>query len=221
MTMAESRTVPEFTSLPAPVVFHKPGTSLLARIDPAKLEYGGLLRADVFVLHLIADNTERPVYLSATDGRYGEQLGLEDHLLTQGLARKVVDATPVATRDTVRVPGDGWLDTSRSLSLWNSFSARETFAKHNGWTDQASLNMPLLYVLRGYYLAEGLALRASPGDGARSQLVMQQAASIADAVGFAPFARQPANPSAAQPPPDIPAPNGDEPRRTPVPKNDT
>ena len=122
-----------------------------------------MLRSNVFVLHLIADNTDRPVYLSATDGRYGEQLGLQDHSPTQGLARKVVDAAPVATPDTVRVPGDGWLDTSRSLSLWNSFSARETFAKHHGWTDQASLNMPLLYVLRGYYLSEGLALRAGPG----------------------------------------------------------
>jgi Protein of unknown function (DUF2723) len=221
MTMAESRTVPEFTPLSAPVVFHKPGTSLLARIDPAKLEYGGLLRSDVFVLHLIADNTDRPVYLSATDGRYGEQLGLQDHLLTQGLARKVVDAAPVATPDTVRVPGDGWLDTSRSLNLWNSFSARETFAKHHGWTDQASLNMPLLYVLRGYYLSEGLALRAGPGDAARSQMVMQQSASIADAIDFAPLARQPANPSAAQPPPDLPAPNGDRPQGVPVPKTDT
>jgi hypothetical protein len=220
MTMAESRTVPEFTRLPGPVVFHKPGTSLSARIDPANLEYGGLLRSDVFVLHLIADNTDRPVYLSATDGRYGEQLGLGDHLLTQGLARKVVDVAPVATRDTVRVPGDGWLDTSRSLNLWNTYAARPVFAQHHGWTDQASVNMALLYVLRGYYLAEGLAQRALPGDAARSNRVMQQASSIADAVDVTPFTHQPANPSAV-PPPDLPAPNNDEPQRRPVPKNDS
>jgi Protein of unknown function (DUF2723) len=220
MTMAESRTVPEFTQLPGPVVFHKPGTPLSARIDPANLEYGGLLRSDVFVLHLIADNSDRPVYLSSTDGRYGEQLGLGDHLLTQGLARKVVDVAPVATRDTVRVPGDGWLDTSRSLSLWNAYSAPHTFAQHHGWADQSSVNMALLYVLRGYYLAAGLAQRALPGDGARSNRVMQQAASIADAVDFAPFTRQPANPPVA-PRPDLPAPNGDQPERRPVPRNDS
>lgn len=222
MTMAESRTVPEYTRLPGPVIFRKPGTPLVARIDPANLESGGLLRSDVFVLHLIADNTQRAVYLSATDGRYGDQLGLEDHLLTQGLARKVVDVAPVASPDTIQVPGDGWLDTSRSLSLWDSFSAPRTLVQHHGWTDRSSVNMALLYVLRGYYLAAGLAQRAMPGDDARSRALLQQAASIADAVDFAPLVQPTTGVPPAQPPPGEPlVPRGDTPERRPLIKRDS
>src|SRR5262249_19758499 len=84
MTEAESRTVPEYVQLARPMTFQKPGTSLQATVDPKNLQFGGLLRADIFVLHMIADGSERPVYISTTYGPYGSSLGLGDHLLTQG-----------------------------------------------------------------------------------------------------------------------------------------
>jgi hypothetical protein len=184
MSIAQSRQVPEFTPLAAPVVFHKPGTHLVARIDPAHLPYPGLTRDQVFVLMMIADNSGRPVFFSTTDGNYPHQLGLTDHLLSEGLARKVVDDTPVATRDTINVPGDGWIDTSRSLSLWNGLTAPRTMLAHPGWVDRASVNMPMLYVFRGSVLGEALAERGLPGDTVRARQVIDLASRLADDVGM-------------------------------------
>ena len=162
MTIDQSRLVPEVVPLSASVVFRKPGTNLVARIDPARLPLAGLTRDQVFVLHLIADNSGRPVFFSSTDGSYPNELGLGDYLLTQGLARKVVDDIPAATRDTVGVPGLGWIDTSRSLALWDGLSAPRTMLAHPGWVDRASVAMPMLYVVQGAILAEALDRRGLP-----------------------------------------------------------
>jgi hypothetical protein len=189
MTIAESRQIPEFTPLNSPVLFRKPGTNLVARIDPAHLRYPGLTRDQVFVLHLIADNSGRPVFFSSTDGPYALELGLGDHLLSEGFARKVLDDAPVATRDTVDVPGDGWIDTSRSLTLWDQLSAPRTLLANPGWVDRASVNMPMLYVYRGSLLADALVRRGLPGDTARARDVASLAVRIADDVGLSDIVR--------------------------------
>jgi hypothetical protein len=214
MTLDEANAVPEYSRLPGPVVFHKPGTNLVARIDPAHLPYGGLLRADVFVLHLIADTHDRPTYISVTAGNYGEELGLGDHLLAQGLARKVLDDPIAATPDTVNVPGVGWFDTSRSLSLWDMAAAPPTLLRHPGWVDRASVNIPEVYVLQGVILSEALRTRHGPGDTARAAAVLAKSERLADAMDlgalFAPAFR-----------PTLPSPSTDAPPRvelTPPPR---
>ncbi|HZS58406.1 MAG TPA: DUF2723 domain-containing protein [Gemmatimonadaceae bacterium] len=184
MSVADTWNVPEYVQLPGPMTFKKPGTPLEAIIDPKHLQYGVLLRSDIFVLHMIADGSGRPVYLSTTDGLYGHELGLDQHLLTQGLARKVVDEPLIATRDTVMVPGDGWMDTSRSDALWHEQRGPANILRHHGWTDPSSLNMPALYVYRGYALAEALQQRNLPGDVAKIQEVVGMANRVADDVGM-------------------------------------
>ncbi len=184
MTIDQSRLVPEVVPLSASVVFRKPGTSLVARIDPARLPLAGLTRDQLFVLHLIADNSGRPVFFSSTDGSYPNELGLGDYLLTQGLARKVVDDIPVATRDTVGVPGTGWIDTSRSLALWNGLSGPRTMLAHPGWVDRASVGIPMLYVVQGAVLAEALDRRGLPGDTTRARDVLALSERLADDVGL-------------------------------------
>ena len=129
-------------------MLRKPGTDFTATIDPRRLSHGLLERADVFVLHLIIDNPERPVYLSSTSGNYGGQLGFADYLLTQGLARKVEQSVPVATKDTVNVPGEGWMDVKRSLALWDTFSAPKSLIARGDWIDRPSVNIPALYVMQ-------------------------------------------------------------------------
>ncbi len=183
MSLADTRHVPDFVPLAQAVTFHKPGTALVATVDPKRLPFGGLTRANVFVLHMIADGSERPVYISTTYGNYGSTLGLDSHLLTQGFARKVVDDTPVATRDTVMVPSDGWMDTSRSNALWREARGPATIVRHTGWSDPASVGMPLLYVFRGYALAEALSVRHEPGDDQQVNAVMQQLHGMANALG--------------------------------------
>jgi hypothetical protein len=182
MTMDEANSVPEYSRLPGPVVLHKPGTNLAARIEPRNLPYGGLLRADVFVLHLIADTRDRPTYISTTTGNYGEELGLGDHLLTQGLARKVLDDPITASPDTVRVPGMGWYDTSRSLSLWDTYAAPPTLLAHPGWVDRSSVNIPEIYVLEGIILSEALTARRRPGDDGRAARVLATSERLSDAM---------------------------------------
>jgi hypothetical protein len=184
MTLAQSRTLPEFTPLERPVDFRKPGTALVARIDPDRLPFHGLTRDQVVVLHLIADQSDRPVFFSTTDGAYPFELGVGDHLLTEGFARKVVATAPTTTRDTIDTPGDGWIDTSRSLSLWDELTGPRTLLEHPGWVDRSSANMPLMYALRGSVLADALARRGQPGDTAQARRVMTLGLRIADDVGM-------------------------------------
>ena len=184
MSLAETRNVPIYVQLPGPMTFKKPGSPLQTVVDPRKLEEGVLTRSEIFVLHLIADGSGRPVYISTTYGQYGNTLGLQDHLLAQGLARKVVDAPVVATRDTVMVPGDGWMDTSRSDALWHEQHGPPSILKHPGWNDLASVNMPAMYVFRGYALAEALQKRNLPGDVAKVEDVLGTVNRIADEIGL-------------------------------------
>jgi hypothetical protein len=157
---------------------------------------------------MIVDNSGRPVYLSSTSGNYGQQLGIGDYLLTQGLARKVEQVVPVATKDTVNVPGEGWMDVKRSLALWNTFDAPKSLIKRGDWIDKPSVNIPALYVISGYFLAEALA---QTGDRAASSSVMHTTAGVAAAAHldnlFGPPTRE-----AALPLPE----SGDVPRSAPV-----
>ncbi|HWZ60892.1 MAG TPA: hypothetical protein VNW46_18045, partial [Gemmatimonadaceae bacterium] len=99
-------------------------------------------------------------------------------LLGQGLARKVLDDPITATPDTVHVPGLGWFDTSRSLSLWDHYAAPPTLLRHKGWVDRASVNIPEIYVLEGLILSEALTSSHRSNDAAR---VMAKAEQLADA----------------------------------------
>ena len=88
----------------------------------ATIEPRTLTRADIFVLRMIKDNTGRPIYFSRTSGGYGSQeLGLGPYLVTQGLARKLVPDSPApGGRDTMLIPGEGFVDVARSTALWDS-----------------------------------------------------------------------------------------------------
>jgi len=116
-----------------------------------------LTRADIFVLRMIKDNTGRAVYFSRTSGGYGSQeLGLAPYLVTQGLARKLLPDIPhPASRDTMLVPGEGFVDVGRSTALWDSvFQAPKSIVRKGDWPDRASVGIPALYVSTGFMLSE-------------------------------------------------------------------
>ena len=210
MSLAEADAVPLTYELAGPQVIRKPGTELVATVDPKNLAHGVLERADVFVLHLIIDNDVRSVYLSSTSGNYGHQLGVGQYLLTQGLARKVLPAEPVATKDTVQLPGEGWVDVKRSLSLWDGFEAPKAFIRRGQWVDKPSVNIPALYVMSGYFLAEALG---QVGDRAQADSVLRTAGAVAQASSLSDLFR-PQVPQAQTPP--LPE-TGDVPQASPVP----
>jgi transmembrane protein TMEM260 (protein O-mannosyltransferase) len=212
MTLAQADSVPLAYEITGPEVIRKPGTNFVATIDPHNLPHGVLERADVFVLHLILDNDDRSVYLSSTSGNYGRQLGIADYLLTQGLARKVENAVPAATKDTVNLQGEGWFDLKRSLALWDVFSAPKALIRRGDWVDKPSVNIPALYVMTGYFLAEGLA---QAGDRVHADSVLRTATEIAKASGLEDVFR----PQVPTAPAALPFPeSGDVPRAAPLPK---
>jgi len=211
MTMAQADAVPLAVELPGPQTLRKPGTSFVATVDPKNLAHGVLERADVFVLHLIVDNPDRPVYLSATSGGYGQQLGIANYLLTQGLARKVLFTPPTATKDTVDLQGEGWMDVRRSLALWDHFTAPKSLIQRGDWVDRASVNIPALYVMSGYFLAEGL-MRA--GDQAQGDTVLREATRVAGAAHLDNMFGPPQLPAPQR---AVPLPeSGDVPRSAPI-----
>ncbi len=155
LTLDEADSIPPYMLVPQPLRFQAKGLDI--RIDPRMLPQtrgGGILeRADLLVLRMIADTwPQRPVYISRTAGGYGEMLGLGNNLLSQGLARKVVPA-PVASRDTVYVPGSGWLDIPRTRALWADFAGPAAIVKRNDWIDRPSVSIAFSYLVAGGELA--------------------------------------------------------------------
>jgi hypothetical protein len=150
MTMEEADAIPLAYDMPQAQQFV--AGNIQATITPRTLT-----RADIFVLRMIKDNVGRPVYFSRTSGGYGShELGLGPYLVTQGLARKLVADVPRAgSRDTLLIPGEGFVDVPRTTALWDSvFQAQESIIRKNDWVDRASVGIPALYVSTGFMLAE-------------------------------------------------------------------
>ena len=134
------------------------------------------------MLKIIAESyAERPIYFSRTSAGYGHELGLGSHLLTQGLASKVFVPPPsVPGKDTLLLPGAGWVDVKRTKTLWDSvFTGQQSIATRNDWVDRPSVGIPYLYVATGLMLAEVLQ---ATGDTASAQRTLAEARKVAEAV---------------------------------------
>jgi hypothetical protein len=183
LTIEQANGLPPYVEIREPQVFRK-GT-LVANVQPQVLD-----KASVLVLRMIADAfPERPIYFARTSGSYGRSLGLEPYLVQQGLARKLLPATPTADRDTVLLQGEGWFDLPRSRTLWNDvFKAQKSIIARGSWVDRASVGIPYLYIstAANLYEAEMLA-----GNREAAERVMQTAEAIARATGLSDlFAQQ-------------------------------
>ena len=178
LTLDEADSIPQYMFVSQPLRFQAKGLDIT--IDPRVLPQtrsGGLLeRADLLLLRMIADTwPQRPVYISRTAGSYGETLGLGNNLLSQGLARKVV-ATPVASGDTVFVPGSGWLDVRRTLALWHEFEGPAAIVKRNDWIDRPSVSIAYSYLVAGSELSSILSERGDVAGGNSVLATMRQVA---------------------------------------------
>jgi hypothetical protein len=177
-TIEEADQLPLYQELAAPAQFQVPGTEIDATVPPGYLE-----RAHLFVLKAIQDNRDRPVYFSNTAVGTPERLGLQQYLLTQGLARKLLPYQPTGSPDTLLIPGRGAYDVQRSLALWTDvFEAPESLIRKGSWIDRPSVGIPYLYVDAGLTLSEVMQRRDRP-QVARSAL--EQAVGVARATGIA------------------------------------
>ncbi len=136
-------------------------------------------KADYAVLLMIRDNPDRPVYFARTSGGYGHELGFGPYLVMQGLGRKLMPDIPTPGRDTLLVPGEGWVDIGRSRALWNDvFEGPQALVRKGGWPDRASVGIPALYVNTGLILSEAMQ---SVGDNAGATKVLQGTEQVARA----------------------------------------
>jgi len=190
LTIDEANALPPSVEITQPQLF-KAG-SLTATIRPQVLA-----RADVVVLRMIRDAwPERPVYFSRTAGGYPEDLGLESHLLTQGLARKLLPEEPVASKDTVAIPGQGMLDVKTSAWLWDhDFLAPASLARRTMWVDRASVGIPYLYLASGVTLADAEQAASGNDNDKDATRILAQVQAIAKATGLQGLFSAPAEPT--------------------------
>ncbi|MEP6766098.1 MAG: DUF2723 domain-containing protein [Gemmatimonadaceae bacterium] len=174
MSFAEADAIPLQVAIQENMAFQKGNIAA----HPKNRE---LMRADVLVYYFLRDSyPDRPLYFSRTSGGYPFDLGLEKYVITQGMAKKVLDHEVIPGKDTVLVPQEGYVDVPRSKALWqNEFLATKSLAKRNGWVDDASVGIPDLYVITGMTLAEGLA---QTGNIAASDSVFKDAKAVAHAM---------------------------------------
>ncbi|MEP6835888.1 MAG: DUF2723 domain-containing protein [Gemmatimonas sp.] len=173
MTFAEADAIPLGTEIPENMVFQKDNI----QAHPKSRQ---LMRADFLVYRFLRDAYPmRPLFFSRTSGGYPYDLGLEKYVLTTGMAKKVVDHEIVPGKDTLLIPGEGFVDVPRSKALWDSYTATKSLAKRNGWVDDASVGIPDLYVISGLTFMEALA---RSGRTAEADSMFQQSKAIAKAM---------------------------------------
>ena len=176
MTLDEADAVPGYYELRGPTLFTT--AQLRATIDPRRLEFGVLQRADAFVLRMIQDSwPERPFYFARSAGGYPRSLGLENYVLTQGLASKLFTPPATVSKDTVFVEGDGWLDVARTERLWTDvFVGHRSIVREGQWVDRPSVSMPSLYIFTGAELADALRSQGKMADANAVFSTMKQVA---------------------------------------------
>jgi hypothetical protein len=180
MTPEQADSVPSYIQIDRPMNYE--GGPIRTTIDPQRLSIPNVLqRADIFVLKIIAESfSERPIYFSRTSAGYGNELGLGNYLLTQGLASKVFVPPPAPSKDTLLLPGAGWVDVKRTRTLWDSvFAGQRAISSRNDWVDRPSVGIPYLYVATGLMLSEALQ---TAGDAAGASKVLGESRRIAQAV---------------------------------------
>ncbi|MBX6331333.1 MAG: DUF2723 domain-containing protein [Gemmatimonadaceae bacterium] len=176
MTTQQADAIPQTYEIREPQRFRK-GT-LEATLKPQVLT-----KADLVVLQMIHDAfPERPIYFSRTAGSYPQDLGLGQYLLTQGLARKLLPVPPTAGKDTIAVPGEGYLDVQRTAWLWDhDFEAPASLIRRGSWVDNASVGIPYLYIASAASLAEAEQQRGNVQEATR---LITTASGIAKATGL-------------------------------------
>jgi hypothetical protein len=144
--------IPAYTAL-------QPGTTMAA--GPLTLHFNGqyATRSDLVTALLIRENIgKRPIFFSLTTARFPEQtLGLNGHMLTQGMVRKVmVDSIktggPIADSEYLLGPVD--MPRTRALMFGTYHTDTATRDRPGGWYDPPSQDMLGTYMqLYGAYAA--------------------------------------------------------------------
>ena len=207
LSRAQLDAIPDYVELREPQLFEQGG--IRAVVDPRRLEFGVPLRSDILVLQMLKDNIGvRPFYVSRTTASYAQSLGLEAYALTQGLVTKVSTSAIAASRDTVAIPGLGFLDVPRTTALWRDYRAPAAIIRRGDWVDRPSAGIPALYTSTALVLAQAAELQGRAADAEKLRTL---GIDVAEAAHITEWFLGPAT---SAPPP---ASGNDVPSGTPVP----
>jgi hypothetical protein len=179
LTMQDADAVPSAVEMTGPQTFQKPGTNIVAQIQPKSFgEFQGLERSDLFVLYLIRDAyPERPFFFSRTTGGYADAMGFSPYLVTTGLARKLLPQVAPSGNGLVNVEGEGMFDLPTTRTLWETtFKAPASIARRKLWVDRPSAGIPFLYLRTGAVLAVALDRAGLRAEAERLRAQTQQIA---------------------------------------------
>ena len=166
LTAEQLNAVPEYIEVREPQLFQQGG--IRAVVDPRRLEFGVPLRSDLLVLQMLKDNLGvRPFYISRTAPGYAQALGLDSYALAQGLVTKIAPDSLVASRDTVAVPGLGYVDVARTAALWRAYGAPAAIIRRGDWVDRPSAGIPALYTATALVLAQAFEQQGRSTDARR------------------------------------------------------
>ena len=207
LSKAQLDAVPDYVELREPQLFEQGG--IRAVVDPRRLEFGVPLRADILVLQMLKDNLGvRPFYISRTTASYAQALGLGSYALAQGLVTRISPVALGAGRDTVEIPGLGFLDVPRTTALWNQYRAPAAIIRRGDWVDRPSAGIPALYTATALVLAQAAELQ---GRTAEAEKIRAQGIDVAEAAHITEWF---VGPASTAPPP---ASGSDAPRGTALP----
>jgi hypothetical protein len=207
LTRAQLDAIPDYVDVREPQLFEQGG--IRAVVDPRRLEFGVPLRADILVLQMLKDNLgARPFYISRTTASYAQALGLEPYALAQGLVTRISPDALSAGRDTVSIPGLGFLDVPRTTALWDQYRAPAAIIRRGDWIDRPSAGIPALYTSTALVLAQAAEMQNRT---AEAEKIRRQGIDVAEAAHITEWFLGPETSAPA------PASGSDAPRSTTVP----
>jgi hypothetical protein len=143
---------------------------------------------------------ERGIFISRGAGTYGNELGLQPYLVTQGFVRKLLPEAVKESKGVFNLSGFGWFDYDTTQKLWDTvYQGKAALMKQGRWIDPSSSSIPFTYLLTAAATGEG---RNRSGDSAGAARRYSEARDIARVTGME-SVLQPADP----------APSGDTPGR--------
>ncbi len=174
LSVAEADQIPPAVQLPEPQAFDK---GRIHAIVPA----GIITRDQLVVLQMIKDAfPARPLYFSI--GSYPQALGLGDYIVTQGLAQRLLD-TPAKEHTEYASVSGRYVDVERTRQLWAEYRGPQALRDGPRWVDDASLSIPIAYVMTAQLLAGGLAAR---GDSVAATTMMNETTQLARLLRLSP-----------------------------------
>lgn len=146
-----------------PPAIELPGANLFAHgAIQARVGPGLVTRDQLLLLQMIRDTfPDRPFVF--THAGFPASVGLGDHLARTGLLWRLLPE-PVSKRTGLIATNQGPVDLAFSLEAWKRYRGVGQLAREGDWVDDASLSMPIQYVMLGSALIEALESQGRKAD---------------------------------------------------------